>query len=102
MHKGNIGSVENSVVLMSSGSTQDFEYYDSVMEKCVFRQELWQIKKKMRAFFRYLVGINGPDLVGLLDLARRRVIRPGTRNDSALIRLRSPTTASRSCWICTS
>eukprot|EP01083_Nonionella_stella_P000846 2427_1 len=65
MSKGNLGNVENSVVFMSGGSTEDFEYYDSDTEKCVFRQE---------AFFRYLVGINGPDLLGLLDLARRRVI----------------------------
>eukprot|EP01083_Nonionella_stella_P165436 550340_1 len=62
MPKGDAG---NSVVLMAGGTTKDFEYYDSDTEKCVFRQE---------AFFRYLFGVNEPDLLGLLDMARRRVI----------------------------
>eukprot|EP00667_Euglena_gracilis_P008869 EG_transcript_8992 len=52
-------TIEGAAIVMKGGTSAEFDLYDTDVDKCEFRQEL---------FFRYLFGLNEPDCYGVLDL----------------------------------
>ncbi|CBZ53522.1 putative prolidase [Neospora caninum Liverpool] len=55
----------NVAAFFQGGSAADWAFYASDCDKAVFRQE---------QFFRYLFGVNEPDVFGLLDFSRRQAV----------------------------
>jgi Xaa-Pro dipeptidase len=70
-----LGAPAHSVILLSGGTTADWDLYDSDVCKADFRQE---------AYFQYVFGVNEPDLVGVLDLDTQETLLfiPETTEDS--------------------
>ena len=58
-------NTKNVGILLQGGKQSDFEMYDTDTLHCVFRQE---------PFFRYLFGINEPDVFGIIDVDKNEYI----------------------------
>ncbi|XP_026191044.1 xaa-Pro dipeptidase [Cyclospora cayetanensis] len=56
---------EGHAVFLQGGTSDEWSLYSSDCTKCPFRQE---------AFFQYLLGVNEPDLLGVLILSRKEVL----------------------------
>ena len=56
---------KNSAVLLAGGKKDSFQFYNGDILQCTFRQE---------PYFRYLFGVNEPDLLGILDLNTTEII----------------------------
>eukprot|EP01084_Bolivina_argentea_P087617 158241_1 len=57
--------IKNAAVLLAGGTNESFQFYDGDILQCTFRQE---------PYFRYLFGVNEPNMYGILDLNTNEII----------------------------
>lgn len=58
-------TTDKSAILLPGGKESDFQLYDTDVSSCEFRQE---------QYFRYIFGINEPECMGVLDLAKKEAV----------------------------